>query len=243
MQAAMTSPDSNPTISLVGKMLRAPEEIARLLNSLVTRGEPIISDLGGGKRLFRSRLRFVDPARAYIIIELGADEAANEALLVRPRVTFHAEPDGWRLEFAAADPMRTFPNEGAPGIRLRFPEIVSGHQCRADERTAAPQQQALRCIVDETGVMPFEGVIANVSNGGIGFFQYDPAISLEPGTVLKGCRIENAGGDSVVVDMEVRYSRLVDLADGTQAQSSGCRFLNLSAEETARIHQFFGLRS
>ena len=239
----MTSPDPNPTFSLVGQILRAPEEIARVLDWLVTRSVPIVSDLDGGELVFRSRLRFVDPARTYVIIEPGADEAANEALLARPRATFYAEPGGWRVEFAAADPIRTFPNEGPPGIRLRFPEIVAGHQRRADERTAAPPQHALRCIVDEAGVMPFDGIITNVSKGGICFLQYDPAISLEPGTVLKGCRIESAGGDSVVVDMEVRYSQLVDLAGGTQAHNSGCRFLNLSAKETAWIKQFFGLKS
>jgi len=239
----MTLPDPKPAFSLVGQMLRTPEEITRVLNSLVMRGEPIISDLDGGKLLFRSRLRFVDPAQAYIIIELSADEAANKALLARPRATFHAEPGGWRVEFAVADPMPTSAHEGAPGIRLRFPEIVAGHRRRESERAEAPPQEELRCVVDEAGVMPFDGTMANVSKGGIGFLQYDPAISLEPGTVLKGCRIESAGGDSVVVDMEVRYSQLVDLADGSQVQSSGCRFLNLSAEETARIEELFGLKS
>jgi len=238
----MTSPDPTPTFSLVGQMLRTPEEIARVLNSLVMRGEPIISDLGGGKLLFRSKLRFVDPARAYIIIERSADDAANAAVLARPRATFHAEPGGWRVEFAAADPRPTFPNEGAAGIRMRFPEVVAGHRRRTDERTEAPAQQALRCVVDEAGVMPFDGSMANVSKGGIGFLQYDPTISLEPGTVLKGCRIKGPGGDSVVVDLEVRYSQLMDLADGTQVQSSGCRFLNLSPELMARIEQLFGLK-
>ena len=214
-----------------------------MLNSLVMRGEPIVSDLGGGKLLFRSRLRFVDPAQTYIIIELSADEAANRALLARPRATFHAEPGGWRIEFAAADPKPTSAHEGAPGIRLRFPEIVAGHRRREDERSDAPPHQALRCVVDEAGVMPFDATMTNVSKGGIGFLQYDPTISLEPGTVLKGCRIVSAGGQSVVVDMEVRYSQMVDLADGTQVQSSGCRFLNLSAEETARIEELFGLKS
>ena len=90
--------------------------------------------------------------------------------------------------------------------------------------------------------MPFDATMTNVSKGGIGFLQYDPTISLEPGTMLKGCRIESAGGQSVVVDMEVRYSQMVDLADGTQVQSSGCRFLDLSAEETARIEELFGLK-
>ena len=239
----MTLPESKPTFFLVGQMLRTPEEITRVLNSLVMRGEPIVSDLGGGKLLFRSRLRFVDPTQSYIILELSADEAANKALLARSRATFHAEPGGWRVEFAAADPKHTTPSEGAPGIRLRFPEIVAGHRRRTDERTDLPPRHALRCIIDEAGVMPFDGTIANVSKGGIGFLQYDPTISLEPGTVLKGCRIEGAGGESVVVDMEVRYSQLVDISDGRQAQSSGCRFINLSAEETARIEQLFDLKT
>ena len=236
-------PDPQPTSSLVGQMLRAPEEVARVLNSLVMRGEPIVSDQDGGRLLFRSRLRFIDPARAYIIIELSADEAANKALLARPRATFHAEPGGWHVEFAAADPKPTGAHEGAAGIRLRFPEIVAGHRRRESERTEAPPRQELRCLVDAAGVMPFDGSIANVSRGGIGFLQYDPAISLEPGTVLKGCRIESPGGDSIVVDMEVRYSQLATLADGRQVQSSGCRFVDLSAEETARIEALFGLGS
>jgi c-di-GMP-binding flagellar brake protein YcgR len=227
----------------MGQLLHLPEEIARVLNSLVMRGEPIVCDLDGGKLRFRSRLRFVDPARASIIIELSADEAANRALLSRPRATFHAEPGGWRVEFAAADPRSIPPNEGAPGIRLRFPEIVAGHRRRADERTETPPHQALHCVIDEAGVMPFDGAMANVSRGGIGFLQYDPTISLEPGTVLKGCRIENPSGESIVVDMEVRYSQLTELADGRQVQSSGCRFLNLSAENTARIEELFNLKT
>ena len=239
----MTSPEPKPTFSLVGQMLRAPEEIARILNSLVMRGEPVLSDLGGGKLRFRSRLRFVDPERTYMILELSPDHAANKALLARPRATFHAEPGGWRVEFAGANPKPTGPHEGAPGIKLRFPELVAGHRRRENERADAPPQVALRCIVDEAGVMPFDGTMANVSRGGIGFLQYDPEISLEPGTLLKGCRIEGPAGEAMFVDMEVRYSQLLTLADGRQVQNSGCRFLNLSPTETAQIEALFGLKA
>jgi c-di-GMP-binding flagellar brake protein YcgR len=237
----MIPTDPNPTLSLMGQMLHLPEEIFRLLNSLLMRAEPIVSDLAGGKRPFRSKLRFVDPSWSYIIIELSADELANKDLLARPRATFHAEPGGWRVEFAAADPQPTSPHEGAPGIRLRFPEVVAGHRRRADARTDAPAQRQLQCVIDEGGVTPFDGGIANVSKGGIGFLLYDPNISLEPGTILKGCRIDSPSGESIVVDMEVRYSQLVELADGRQVQSSGCRFLNLSSEKTARIEELFDL--
>jgi c-di-GMP-binding flagellar brake protein YcgR len=239
----MTPPDPKPTFSLAGQMLRTPEEITRVLNSLVMRSEPVVCNLDGGKLQFRSRLRFVDPAQAYLIIELSPDAAANRALLARPRATFHAEPGGWRVEFAAANPKPTSAHEGAPGIRLRFPEIIAGHRRRENERTEAPPQCALRCVIDEAGVMPFDGTMTNVSNGGVGFLQYDPAISLEPGTVLRGCRIDSPAGESIVVDMEVRYSQLTTLHDGRQVQSAGCRFMHLTAEETARIEALFGLKS
>lgn len=238
----MTPPDPQSTSSLTGQILRTPDEVARVLNSLVMRGEPIVCELNEGAVLFHSRLRYVDPARAYIVIERSADDAANRALLARPRATFHAEPGGWRVEFAAADPEATRANEGAPGIRLRFPEIVAGHRRREDERAPAPPHKELRCVVDEAGLMPFDGVMANVSKGGVGFLQYDPGISLEPGTLLKGCRIDGPAGESVVVDMEVRYSRLVTLADGRRVRSSGCRFVNLSANDTAQIEALFDLK-
>ena len=239
----MTPPDPDPQIAPAGQMLRLPEEIARVLNSLVMRGQAIVSDLDGGKRPFQSRVRYVDPERTYIIIELSSDELANQALFARSRATFHAEPGGWRIEFAAADPQHTSPHEGAPGIKLRFPEIVSGHRRRADTRVEAPAEKQLRCIIDEAGVMPFDGTMVNVSKGGIGFLQYDPTITLEPGTVLRGCRIYSADGDSIVVDMEVRYSQLTDLGDDRKVQSAGCRFLNLSDEDAARIEQMFDLKS
>jgi len=238
----MTPPDPKPAFSLVGQMLRTPEEITRVLNSLVTRSEPIVCNLRGGELVFRSRLRFVDPANAYLVIDRSPDEAANRALLARPRATFHAEPGGWHVEFAAADPKPVGAREGAPGIRLRFPEIVAGHRRRENDRVEARTPCELRCVADEAGVMSFDGTIANVSRGGIGFLQYDREISLEPGTVLRGCRIDSPTGESIVVDMEVRYSQFVTLADGRQVQSSGCRFLHLSAEEAARIEALFGLK-
>lgn len=238
----MTPPDPKQSFSLVGQMLRTPEEITRVLNSLVARSEPIVCDLSGGELLFRSRLRFVDPARDYLVVDFSPDEAANRALLARPRVTFHAEPGGWRVEFAAAGPRAIRAREGAPGIRLRFPEIIAGHRRRESERVEPRPQCELRCVADEAGLMAFDGTIANVSRGGIGFLQYDPAINLEPGTLLRGCRIDSPSGESIIVDMEVRYSQLVTLADGRRVQSSGCRFVHLSAEEAARIEALFGLK-
>lgn len=239
----MNPADPKQSFSLAGQILRTPQEITRVLNSLLMRNEPISCELFADKLRFHSRLRFIDPQRDYIIIERSDDEAANRALLARARATFHAEPGGWRVQFAAAAPQPARMSDGTPGIRLHFPEVVAGHRQRESERNSVANEGALRCVVDERGVTPFDARLTNLSKGGIGFLQYDSAIGLEPGTMLRGCRIDSTSGASVLVDMEVRYSQLVTLEGGRQVQSAGCRFIGISREDLARIEQMFGLES
>ncbi|MNC89631.1 Flagellar brake protein YcgR [compost metagenome] len=72
-------------------------------------------------------------------------------------------------------------------------------------------------------MLSFKGGLVDISSSGVGFLVYDPSITLEPGTVLKGCRIDPHNGAPLVLDLEVLYSELVSLPDGTRAERSGCR--------------------
>jgi hypothetical protein len=65
-------------------------EIAPVLAIVQSEKQPITSQLQGGELVFTSRLRAVDPAQSFIIIEPSTDEAANAALVSRPRCTFFA---------------------------------------------------------------------------------------------------------------------------------------------------------
>src|SRR5690349_16484079 len=98
---------------------RSKAEIAQLLGVLATRKAPITADLEAGELRFTSKLRAVDPVRACIFLEPDANEAANVALLSRPRCIFHGTLPGGIVEFAAADPQKSV-HEGAPAIRLKF---------------------------------------------------------------------------------------------------------------------------
>ncbi|MBI2317206.1 MAG: PilZ domain-containing protein [Betaproteobacteria bacterium] len=93
-------------------------------------------------------------------------------------------------------------------------------------RAEVSPQISLRCEADAGGVLSFDGRISDISHGGLGFLVYDPSITLEPGTVLRGCRIKPIGRKTQVVDLEVRYSELVTLSDGTRVKRSGCRFID-----------------
>ena len=193
-----------------------------MLGLLQTRKAPISAHLQAGELEFTSKLLAVDPVRSCIIIEFSGNEAANAALLSRPRCTFFATLPAGHVEFAASYPQKV-DHGGTPAIRLRFPDVFGFHQRREHERAAIVPQVPLECLADAGGVLSFKGGLVDISVGGLGFLIYDPSITLEPGTVLKGCRIDPYNATPLILDLEVRYSELVSLPDGTRAERSGCR--------------------
>ena len=210
-----------PPLQRAERIRRTPLKMVDILRMLKSRSVPITAHLHAGELLFKSRLYVVDPVGACIIIESSADEAANAALLSRPRCTFFASPTGAHVEFVAADPQQ-IQHEGKPAIRFKFPEVLADRQRREHDRASVSTQVPLECLADDGGVLSFKGGLVDISVGGLGFLIYHPSITLEPGTVLKGCRI---GQDEspLILDLEVRFSEMIELGDGTRAERSGCR--------------------
>lgn len=229
--------DSAADLSITGVMSRSPEEIARVLNLLLQSGDTVQCNLAAGGMLFESRVLFVDPAHAYILLESGANEEATAALLARPRASFHASSGGRHVEFSAAGARRV-EHEGGPAVRLSFPEILITQQSRASERVCVLPQVALKLVADAGGPLSFMGTLVDISAGGFACMEYAPSITLEPGTLLKGCRIEVHGRPPATADLEVRYSRMTTLPDGRRAIRSGCRFLNTNPELKALLASF-----
>ena len=225
-------------LSTTGIMSRSKEEIARVLAVLLARGQALCCDLAGGEMVFESKLLFVDPARAYILLAPGASLPALNALLARPRASFQSTPEGWHIEFAASAPQRA-EHDGKPAVRLAFPEILVTQQRRAQERIALKPQVPLNFVADAGGPLSFEGELIDVSLAGFGFLQYSPDITLEPGTLLRSCRIELPGRPAANADLEVRYSRMNTLPDGKRVIRSGCCFVDPTPELCALLESFF----
>jgi c-di-GMP-binding flagellar brake protein YcgR len=204
------------------RVRRSPSEIAYILKIVETGKEAVTAHLEGGQLLFKSRVLLVDGEGLRIVLEASPDEAVNAALLARPRCSFFAPVPGGHVEFAAADPQK-IEHEGKPAIQLKFPDVLADRQRREYDRKPISPQVPLVCHADDGGVLSFKGGLIDISIGGLGFLVYDPAITLEPGTVLKGCRIDPYNEAPLTVDLEVRYSEMVALPDGTRAERSGCR--------------------
>src|SRR5262249_16837055 len=143
----------------------------------------------------------------------------------RPRCTFFGVLPSGLVEFVASDPQK-ITHEGKPAIRLRFPDVVSLRQRRDSGRASVTEEVPLECFADEGGVLSFNAGLVDISIGGLGFLAYDPSITLEPGTVLKGCRIDPGNASPLILDLEVRYSEIVVNPDGTRAERSGCRVVS-----------------
>ena len=220
----MHDPNSG-LLSQTGTITRSRPEIGRVLVALHGRGDPIVAQLAGGELEFHSRLRHVDPAEEYIIVERSPLEAANAALLARPQCTFRASASGFHIEFVAADPVAIV-HDSTAAIRLRFPDVLVRQRRGADARGRVKPHIPLRCLADAGGLASFEGYITDLGVGGVGFLIYSAHITLEPGTVLKSSRIELPGRPPVSVDLEVRYSLPVVLDDGSRALRSGCRLID-----------------
>jgi len=125
-----------------------------------------------------------------------------------------------------------------PAIRLRFPEVLVTFQQRLEPRATVTPVPPLRCLADTEGFAPFDAQIVDISRAGIGFLLYASEITLEPGTVLKGCRIQRHDTTPIVVDLEVRHSTPVALDNRSHAHRSGCVFLNPTREVMELIESF-----
>ena len=221
--------------TLTGIMSRNATEIARVLDKAKNEGVPIVAFFPGFT--FRAQLLHVDARAGRILLARSPVEAANAAVLSRPRCTFHCELAGWHVEFVAAEPRAVVVRRRSL-IQCRFPELLASNPRRQQDRVHL--RSPLRVQADAAGIMPFEALILELGLGGVGFLAYPSNITLEPGTVLRGCRILLPRGVQCVSDLEVRYSQAITLPNGKRAMRSGCRFLTHCPELVALVKRLLG---
>lgn len=220
-------------------LLRSPGKIQPVLEALAARHQPVYVELPDNRGLFTTQLLRTDPDAQFIIVAAAEEETINTAVLALARMTLVAEPDDWHIEFVGVEP-GAVEHEGAAAIRLRYPEILTVQQRRQFERLDASPGLVLRCVADAGGIAPFDAQIKDVSLGGISVLIYPPDLMIEPGTVLVGSLIEIPGADTVAVDLEVRYSEVVTLADGSRARCSGFRFINAEDDVKQKLMDAVG---
>ncbi len=199
-------------------------EICRLLQLQALKSSPIAAELQDG-HFFSSQILFVDVAKDHFFITFGAQPSANALLLDTPSVKFTiADNQGLLFTFIATTPKK-MQIAGKPVIQFNLPTSLVLHNRRSQLRVQISPDISLRCVVDTAEGITFESQITDISHDGLGGMIYDPDITLEKGTILKGCRIIAPNGDTVVADLELRFTKPSSSDDGTPANHAGFHFV------------------
>jgi len=147
-----------------GLVSTSEDEVERMLSVLMARREPLAALLADGDAS-RWKLRFVDPMRQHIIVELISGTSEN--LLRNQHVTFFAEFGGTNIEFTASSP-EAVAHEGGRAIRLAFPKVTVSRQRRAHPRAPVPSEAPLHCAIPAGAGVALEAQIIDISEGGLG---------------------------------------------------------------------------
>ncbi len=219
-------------------LFRSRIEICRVLQMLALEQCRISAEIGGSKRLFVSHILRVDLTTGHLVMAYGPQKETNSMVLESPSVEFTAsDRRDTQYLFAASSPEET-QLDGKPAIQFDLPQMLILHSRREHPRLPVPADISLRCIADSTGFIPFESRVTDVSHDGLGCLIYEPSIVLEPGAVLKNCRIIAPSGRAFVVDMELRHISTVALPDGSPAHRAGFRFAKDSQGGSGLIDYF-----
>ncbi len=217
-------------------LFRSHIEISRILQELKKKRSSIYAELEGGGT-FVSHIIFVDPHAGHFDIAYCANKFLNSKLLNTPTLKFTARYQDAHLEFNVANPGEARCDDQS-AIRFALPDALILYHRRESPRIPVPAQASLRCIADAAGFVPFESRVTDISHDGLGGIIYDRSVRLDPGAVLKGCRIVVPGGKAIVADLMLRHIEMIVLSDGTLANRAGFRFMQ-RPDEIPELINFF----
>jgi c-di-GMP-binding flagellar brake protein YcgR len=209
-------------------LFRSRLEICRILQLLSHEHSPITAEIKGHP--FSAHALAVDRVAGYFFITYSPHKLINAILLESPKVEFTAtDKMGLHFTFEASHPEDT-QHSGTPAIRFDLPTTLLLHNRREHPRIPVGPEISLRCVADAEGFIPFESHITDISHEGLGCLLYDPDIHLEPGAILKGCRIISPNGDAVIADLELLNTAQTATVDGAPALRAGFHFVQKTVE-------------
>lgn len=185
-----------------------------------------------------SRVLSVDSAARSIIMDLGADPAANEQLIAADEVLAFTTLHNVTLEFSLGR-VQPLQLDDGPAIRAALPEFMLRLQRRENFRVPTPLLRPISIAIPATD--PKEPAlllrISDISCGGLGVEGDATSAHLKAGSVLDNCRFELPDVGQVIAALEIRH---VDRSEeGAKLRIRfGLRFLTLSPQMAALVQRY-----
>lgn len=218
-------------------LIRSKTEIVHVLRAIMQKTELVTAYFNQGKEFVLTSILEVDAEEDSVLLDYGANEAANRKIAESPKIIFVTTQDKVRVQFAA-NRMEKTSYSGRDAFRIRLPDLLLKLQRREYYRLSTPVAHPLKCIIPKPDGSRVEVNIVDISVGGIGVICYDPSISLESGQKYEGCRIALPEIGTVVTSIHICSVFEVTLKTGSVTMRSGCQFVDIPGSMQAMIQRY-----
>lgn len=215
-------------------------EIIAILRSLIDASALVTVYFGDYGEFILTALLAVNPDFEELIIDYGANEAADRRLLQASRLQFVTQLDHIRIQFPASRAEATA-FEGRSAFRVRVPNTIMRLQRREYYRIKTPMVRPLVCALhldEEDASKKTEIKIFDLSCGGLALLETGSGTKLVPGAVYRQARIDLPDIGSVITDIEVMH--LLQTTNKQQQKSTryGCRFIHVPMAMVTLVQRY-----
>jgi len=209
-------------------------EIASILRDVMTGKSLVSAYFDAANASLLTAILAVDAAADRLLLDCGPDPQINERLLRADRLVCVTSLDRVKIQFVTGTPRR-IRHEGREAFQLPLPERLLRLQRREYFRLSTPIASPLKCAItpagNDTGAT-HSLHIADISGGGFAASAETELPALEPLSRFHAV-ITLPEGDVLRVDVELRNTFEITLANGRRLRRYGWKFLVLP--ERARI--------
>lgn len=215
-------------------------EIAAILGTLRNTGSMVRAYFGGGNDFILTSIIEVRPEQDEVVIEFGADAAANQRALQAGKITFVAAHERIKIQFVA-ETLRQSRFDGRDVFSMEIPATLLRLQRREYFRIATPPTRPLVCVIAPQRApvrAPAEVTVVDISCGGISIIDSSDPADIETGVRFRGCRIQLPDLGEVTTDILVKSTYEVTLKNGKKQKHAGCEFIDMPERERAKIQRY-----
>ncbi len=221
-------------------MIHSRLEIVSILGALHNSGSMITAYFGPDNDFILTAIAAVNAGENEMVMDCGADTAANQRALQAGKMTFVAAHERIKIEFSSTS-LRSVRYKGRDAFCVPLPGALLRLQRREYFRIATPLTRPLKCVLGAQGAsarVPDEVTIVDISCGGIAIIDSSESERFEVGACFQGCRVDMPELGPVSADILVRSTFMVTLKNGAKHKHAGCEFVGMPESERAKIQRY-----
>jgi len=221
-------------------LIHSRVEIAAILGTLRKAGSMVTAYFGSGNDFILTSIVAVRPDEGEVVMDYGADAAANLRALQVKKMTFVAAHERIKIQFVT-EALRQVRFDGRSAFGMPLPATLLRLQRREYFRIAMPLTRPLVCIIAPQAApvrAPAEVSIVDISCGGIALIDSGEPADIEAGVCLRNCSILLPDFGAVTANILIKSTFDVTLKNGAKHKHAGCEFVDMPERERAKIQRY-----